>query len=350
MNQVKAKLVERQPLLEITGLSVSFNKGADKVKAVDNVSLSVSAGETLGLVGESGCGKSTLARSIIRLQSLDSGTITFQGQPFHALQGAALRKARRDMQMVFQDPYSSLNPRMKIADIVADPLRNNSDMSPAATQERVLYLLDRVGLPMRAAAAYPHELSGGQRQRVGIARALALDPKFIICDEAISALDVSIQAQIINLLQDLQESMELTYLFIAHDIAVVRHICTRIAVMYLGQIVEIGTAEQICDAPQHPYTKALLSAVPVPDPIRERKRYQTTQAIRGEISKVSHEGCKFASRCPVRDIAMQTRKIDCSAVAPELINLSSGHFGACHLLAGNAPSSNRPVNAAVKLL
>lgn len=347
MIESKADQAGRRPLLEVQGLSVTFKKGADQVKAVDNVSFSINSGETLGLVGESGCGKSTLARAIIRLQTLDKGTVTFQGQPFHALQSTALRRARREMQMVFQDPYSSLNPRMTIEDIVTDPIHNNSDMKPAAIRDRVHYLLDRVGLPTRAAAAYPHELSGGQRQRVGIARALALDPKFIICDEAISALDVSIQAQIINLLQDLQESLQLTYLFIAHDISVVRHISTRIAVMYLGKIVEIGTAEQICSDPQHPYTKALLSAVPVPDPIIERKRYQTGRAIAGEISTTAIDGCKFAPRCPVRDLATQKLDIDCKAIRPALLPLSSGHFAACHLLnTGPIPGTDSKIRLA----
>jgi oligopeptide/dipeptide ABC transporter ATP-binding protein len=315
------------PLLSVENLRVSFGP----VKAVDGVSLHIDAGETLGLVGESGCGKSTLARAIIRIQKLDSGHIRFRGQDFDRLERNTLRRARRDIQMVFQDPYSSLNPRMPIHSIIADPLRNNSDLSGAEIVAKVVKLVDQVGLPMRALNAYPHELSGGQRQRVGIARALALDPAFIICDEAISALDVSIQAQIINLLQDLQKDLGLTYLFIAHDIAVVRHVSDRIAVMYLGKVVEVGSADELCRNPQHPYTKALLAAVPIPDPIAERRRWETNAVIKGDITIKAEDGCKFAPRCPMRNRVKELYGIDCATVEPALRRTDGGHLSACHL-------------------
>ncbi len=320
-------------ILSIKDIRVTFGDGANENKAVDGVSLNIERGTTLGLVGESGCGKSTLARAVIRTQNIRSGQILFDGQDFGSLRGDALRRARRGIQMVFQDPYSSLNPRMAVRDIIADPLRNNSDLSRGEMAAKVEKLLDQVGLPARALNAYPHELSGGQRQRVGIARALALDPALVICDEAISALDVSIQAQIVNLLQDLQDEFNLTYLFIAHDIAVVRHFSDRIAVMYLGKIVEEGPALELCSSPEHPYTQALISAVPVPDPRLERERRKTATLIKGDISIRAEEGCKFAPRCQMREKVKQELAIDCAATEPRSGIVRPGHTSACHLMA-----------------
>lgn len=318
-------------ILSLRDIRVTFGKGPNANRAVDGVSLNIERGKTLGLVGESGCGKSTLARAIVRTQAMDSGQILFDGQDFGSLQGDTLRRARRGMQMVFQDPYSSLNPRMAIAEIIADPLRNNSDLSRSEIAKKVGKLLDQVGLPSRALNAYPHELSGGQRQRVGVARALALDPALVICDEAISALDVSIQAQIINLLQDLQNELKLTYLFIAHDIAIVRHFSDRIAVMYLGKIVESGSALDLCSNPQHPYTQSLISAVPVPDPKLERERRKKAVVIKGDISLHADHGCKFAPRCQMRKTIERELNIDCATVEPTPQEVWSGHKTACHL-------------------
>ncbi len=318
-------------ILSLKDIRVTFGSGSAENKAVDGVSLNIERGTTMGLVGESGCGKSTLARAAIRTQRIRSGQIVFNGQDFGQLTGDALRHARRGIQMVFQDPYSSLNPRMAICDIVADPLRNNSELSRVEIAAKVARLLDQVGLPPRALTAYPHELSGGQRQRVGIARALALDPALVVCDEAISALDVSIQAQIINLLQDLQDEFKLTYLFIAHDIAVVRHFSDRIAVMYLGKIVEEGAALELCERPRHPYTKSLISAVPVPDPLLERQRRSNTTVIKGDISIRAERGCKFAPRCNMRNIVSRELKIDCAEVQPPLTEIGDNQYAACHL-------------------
>lgn len=323
-------------ILSLKDIRVTFGKGSNTNRAVDGVSLNIEKGETLGLVGESGCGKSTLARAIVRTQEMDSGQILFDGQDFGSLRGDNLRRARRGIQMVFQDPYSSLNPRMAIRDIIADPLRNNSDLSRNEIAEKVEKLLDQVGLPTRALNAYPHELSGGQRQRVGVARALALDPALVICDEAISALDVSIQAQIVNLLQDLQDELKLTYLFIAHDIAVVRHFSDRIAVMYLGKIVESGTALEVCGNPQHPYTQSLISAVPVPDPKLERERRKNAVVIKGDISVKADHGCKFAPRCQMRKTVLSDLQIDCAESEPRPNEIGPGHVTACHLTAKHA--------------
>ena len=320
-------------ILSLKDIRVTFGRGTNANRAVDGVSLEVEKGKTLGLVGESGCGKSTLARAIIRTQQMESGQIQFNGQDFSSLKGATLRRARRGIQMVFQDPYSSLNPRLAIAEIIADPLINNSELSRGDIAKKVAKLLDQVGLPSRALNAYPHELSGGQRQRVGIARALALDPALLICDEAISALDVSIQAQIVNLLQDLQDELSLTYLFIAHDIAVVRHFSDQIAVMYLGKIVESGAALDLCSNPQHPYTQSLISAVPVPDPRLERERRAKAVVIKGDISVKADNGCKFAPRCQMRNSVMQELKIDCAEVEPKSERIGAGHIAACHLTA-----------------
>ena len=323
----------RDYVLSLEDIRVTFGSGPTENKAVDGVSLNIERGKTLGLVGESGCGKSTLARAAIRTQPIDSGRIFLDGQDFGNLKGDALRRARRGIQMVFQDPYSSLNPRMAVCDIVADPLRNNSDLTRDEISAKVAILLDQVGLPPRALNAYPHELSGGQRQRVGIARALALDPALVICDEAISALDVSIQAQIINLLQELQDEFKLTYLFIAHDIAVVRHFSDRIAVMYLGKVVEEGPALELCARPQHPYTQSLISAVPVPDPRLERERRAKASVLKGDISIKADRGCRFAPRCQMRKIVKRESGIECAEVEPDRIEVGTNQYSRCHLAA-----------------
>ena len=273
--------------------------GGASVRAVDGVDLEIRRGETLGLVGESGCGKSTLARLITALLPVTAGRVVFDGQDITRLRGARLRRVRRKMQMIFQDPFASLDPRMTVGDILQEPLDNFGIGSGRDRRRRVQELLRLVGLNPNFTNRYPHEFSGGQRQRIGIARALAVNPSFIVCDEAVSALDVSIQAQIINLLQDLQKEFKLTYLFIAHDLAVVRHLSDRIAVMYLGKVVETADRADIYDRPQHPYTKALLSSIPVPDPIVERERAPIS--LKGEIPSPVNppSGCRFHTRCPI---------------------------------------------------
>jgi oligopeptide transport system ATP-binding protein len=273
--------------------------GGDSVHAVDGVDLEIRRGETLGLVGESGCGKSTLARLITALLPTTAGKIVFDGEDVTKIRGRRLRRIRRKMQMIFQDPFASLDPRMTVGDILQEPLDNFSIGSGGDRRRRVQELLRLVGLNPNFTNRYPHEFSGGQRQRIGIARALALNPSFIVCDEAVSALDVSIQAQIINLLQDLQKEFNLTYLFIAHDLAVVRHLSDRIAVMYLGKVVETAGRADIYEHPQHPYTRALLSSVPVPDPDVERDRAPIT--LKGEIPSPVNppSGCRFHPRCPI---------------------------------------------------
>jgi oligopeptide transport system ATP-binding protein len=296
------------------------------VKAVDDVSFDVYEGETLGLVGESGCGKSTTGRTVLQLYKPTQGTVTFEGQQLTTLPPSELRKMRRRMQMIFQDPFASLNPRMSVGNIVSEPLRiHNVIQNRAELQEYVEQLLQRVGLNPYYVNRYPHEFSGGQRQRIGIARALALKPSFIVADEPISALDVSIQAQVVNLLEELQDEFNLTYLFIAHDLSMVRHICDRVAVMYLGKIVELGTVDDVYDNPLHPYTQALLSAVPVPDPVVEKQRQRII--LTGDVPSPARPplGCNFNTRCPVALAGICYQEPD-----PELIEVTPGHFVACH--------------------
>ena len=295
-----------------------------RVHAVDDVSLEVRAGETLGLVGESGCGKSTLARCIARLHDLTSGTISFDGRDITGLSRRQLRPVRRELQMVFQDPYASLNPRKRVGTIISDPLRIHHYGDRTKISKRVRELLELVGLSPEHVNRYPHEFSGGQRQRIGVARAIALHPKLIIADEPVSALDVSIRAQVINLLDDLQDDLSLTYVFIAHDLGVVRHVSDRIAVMYLGKIVEVSPAEELYQRPVHPYTEALLSAVPVPDPDLSAQRQQIV--LEGDVPSpvAPPSGCRFHPRCRYATEV-------CSQLEPELKpHGSQGHVAACH--------------------
>jgi oligopeptide transport system ATP-binding protein len=293
------------------------------VKAVDDVTFSVYRGETLGLVGESGCGKSTTGRTVLQLYRPTAGLVEFDGVELSTLKGEDLRKMRRKMQMIFQDPYASLNPRMTVGRIISEPLQVHGVMEGKKRQERVEYLMEKVGLNPYFINRYPHEFSGGQRQRIGIARALALDPRFIVADEPISALDVSIQAQVVNLMEELQDELDLTYLFIAHDLSMVRHICDRVAVMYLGKIVEIAETEELYTNPLHPYTQALLSAVPVPDPMVEQQRQRII--LKGDVPSPINppQGCNFNTRCPVAvDV--------CFGEDPQLIEVKPEHWVSCY--------------------
>jgi peptide/nickel transport system ATP-binding protein len=316
-------------LLEVRDLKKYFpvKRGAlshtiGHVRAVDGVSFALNRGETLGLVGESGCGKSTLGRCILRLIEPTAGKVVFNGRNFLELKRSELRKERASFQIIFQDPFSSLDPRMSIGRIIGEPIRNHLHLSGSEVKSRVAFLMEKVGLHPAEMSRYPHEFSGGQRQRIGIARALALDPLAIICDEPVSALDVSIQAQVINLLTQLQEELNLSYLFIAHDLSVVEHISDRVAVMYLGRIVEMATDKEIYRNPLHPYTHALLSAVPVPDPEFKREKI----LLQGDVPNPYQPpvGCAFNTRCP-------KRKDICSREEPVIREISGGHFAACHL-------------------
>ncbi len=314
-----------EQLIQVIDLCKYFNVGKNAtLKAVDNVNFVINRGETLGLVGESGCGKTTCGRTINRLYNPTSGKILFEGKDISGLKGDALKQYRKDAQMIFQDPYSSLDPRMTIAEIVAEGMNVHFHYSKNETHRRVVDLLARVGLTEDYANRFAHELSGGQRQRIGIARALAVEPKFIICDEPISALDVSIQAQVINLLIKLQREMGLTYLFISHDLSMVRHISDKVGVMYLGNLVELAPSRELFRMQLHPYTKALLSAVATADPEAERRRKRI--ALQGEIPSPVNppSGCKFRTRCP-----FATER--CASEAPALREIEPGHFAACHL-------------------
>jgi oligopeptide transport system ATP-binding protein len=319
------------PLLEVRGLAMHFpvsegivlSRKIGDVKAVDGVDFTINRGETLGLVGESGCGKTTTGRCILRLERPTAGEILFDGRDVNRMQRSELVALRRRMQVIFQDPYSSLNPRMKVGDIIAEPIKvHGVEPDAARRRARVRELLAVCGLDPKFTDRYPHEMSGGQRQRVGIARALALDPEFIVCDEAVSALDVSIQAQVVNLLEDLRERFGLTYLFIAHDLSVVRHLCQRVAVMYLGRIVEMADNNELFDNPLHPYTQALLSAVPIPDPRIEAMR--EFHPPKGEVPSPLNPppGCVFHPRCPM---AVE----GCRRQRPVLRELRPGHWVAC---------------------
>jgi oligopeptide transport system ATP-binding protein len=326
----------RETLVSVRGLVKHFPvEGSDEVvRAVDGVSFDIFAGETLGLVGESGCGKSTAGRCLLRLIEPTAGEITFAGQDVLSLDKKRLRQLRREMQIIFQDPYASLNPRMKVGDIVAEPLviHKQGGASASDRREQTAALLKRVGLDPDYMNRYPHEFSGGQRQRIGVARALALSPKLIVADEPVSALDVSVQAQVVNLLQELQEEFKLTYLFISHGLAVVEHISTRVAVMYLGRIVEIADAAELYVQPLHPYTQALLSAIPIPDPRKKRERIILQGDVPTPINPPS--GCRFRTRCP---LAIE----ECAHVDPELREVSPGHQVACIRVPGwaEAPAS-----------
>ena len=310
-------------LLETRGLSKFFKTAGGLLHAVEDVDLALGAGRTLGVVGESGCGKSTLGRTVLRLEKPSAGQVLFRGEDISALGRRQLRSARRDMQMVFQDPYSSLDPRMTVFDLVAEPLREICRGLPRAqARERVLDTMELCGLPAEYADSYPHELDGGRRQRVGLARAMVTEPKFVVCDEPVSALDVSIQAQVLNLLQDLKDEWNLTYLFIAHDLSVVEHISDTVGVMYLGNLVEYGATADIFRNPLHPYTKALFSAIPIPDPDAKMNRIVLEGSIPSPANPPS--GCKFHTRCAN---CMERCKVE----APEQKEIEPGHYVVCHL-------------------
>ena len=323
------KLTKGEILLEINNLKMYypiragfFQRKVGDVKAVDDISLQLRYGETLGLVGESGCGKSSAGKTILRLQNPTAGEIIFQGKDITQIKGKALRETRREMQMVFQDPYASLNPKMMVGDIISEPIRNYTGQSSKELKNEVMELLEKVGLTSDTYYKYPHEFSGGQRQRVGIARALALRPKLIIADEPVSALDVSVQSQVLNLLEDLQEEFNLTYLFIAHNLSVVKHVSDRIGVMYLGRIVELTDKNSLYEEPLHPYTQALLSAIPIPDPKKRKERI----VLEGDVPSPANppQGCAFHPRC-------KHALPECKEVRPLMKEVKPGHQVACHL-------------------
>jgi len=327
------------PLLEVRNLTKHFPifegfivpRQVGAVRAVEDISFSIGAGETLGLVGESGCGKTTTGRLVLRLIEPSKGQVLINGQNIVGLPPAEMRPLRREMQIIFQDPYGSLNPRLTVEEIVAEPMVIHGERFGPSLKNRVAELLGLVGLASFHAERYPHEFSGGQRQRIGIARALALNPKLIVCDEPVSALDVSIQAQVVNLLQDLQAEFKLTYLFISHDLGVVRHISDRVAVMYLGKVVEVGDRQQIYGTAAHPYTQSLLSAVPIPDPVRERSRRRIV--LEGDVPSPIDppSGCRFRTRC-------WKAQEQCSVEEPALIDRGHGHPVACHFAELSVPA------------
>lgn len=329
MNNTQTKWTEENPLLVIKGLKKHFTtstnllgKPTTSIKAVDEVNLEVNRGETLGVVGESGCGKSTLGNTIIRLHEPTEGSVYFEGEDIYKFSSNQLQKARKDIQMIFQDPFSSLNPRMRVFDIIAEPLRTHRAAKGKVLNDMVYELMDMVGLDEAQATRFPHEFSGGQRQRIGIARAIALKPKLVICDEPVSALDVSIQAQILNLLIDLQEKLHLTFIFIGHGIPAVKYISDRIAVMYMGEIVELANTKELFANTKHPYTEALISSVPVPDPkLRNQSRFIIENDVPDQMN--IPEGCRFYSRCP-----LATEK--CKVEKPNLIKDTNNHYVACH--------------------
>ena len=338
-----------ETLLEVNDLVMHFpltrgiilQRKVGAVQAVDGVSFSVKKGETLGLVGESGCGKSTTGRAILQLYKPTSGEVNFLGKDLTKLDAGEMRKMRRHLQMIFQDPYASLNPRMTVGSIISEPMQIHNLVDRRHRNERVQELLETVGLNPYFANRYPHEFSGGQRQRIGVARALAANPAFIVADEPVSALDVSIQAQIVNLLEDLQEQFNLTYLFIAHDLSVVKHISDRVAVMYLGKIVELASRDTIYEEPLHPYTKALLSAVPIPDPVIEKKRERIILA--GDVPSPINppSGCHFHTRC------QYAIKGTCDVVEPSFEDKGNNHFVACHLYTAESPNAEIKPTASV---
>jgi oligopeptide transport system ATP-binding protein len=348
MLDARPALPAGSPLVQVEGLKMHFpiytgilRRHTGDVKAVDGVSFSINAGETLGLVGESGCGKSTVGRALLRLYEPTAGRVIIDGDDIASLAPEDLRKKRPAMQMVFQDPQASLNPRMTLARIIGEPLDEHTDWSDEKKQDWIHELMDSVGLNRRFANRFPHEFSGGQRQRIGIARALALNPKFIVCDEPIAALDVSIQAQVVNLLEDMQDKLGLTYLFISHDLSMVRHIADRVAVMYLGKIAELSPRDDLYSRPLHPYAEALLSAVNEPDPVIAAKRRRII--LKGDVPSPANppKGCNFCTRCPkVMDI--------CRTVKPDLAEVEPGRLVACHLYTNNTAAGSTGASEATE--